>query len=943
MLSTSTSARGWLRALALGAALAAVVGVVAPLPGSAASPPASAASAAAGTRDFRTASVPADVSAGQGSGAGFCGSVSGLVGSTTVRGYNLGPSFDNVYACGPTENMGWSNDPFESDFQCVELSTRFMWEVYGLRAAPGNGGVFVANNHARFPSIGVGTPSVGNIPLPGDVVSLSGGAANPNADPPGHTAVVTDVSHVNMATGNGYITVMEENDGGPGTGRINVTNWSEAMGNPQYANGFYWYPTVSWLQLVGSFAPGAGGETRVCATCAPPLLNHRGPVMGTAEGDNTVTSLYWSGGDTFSPGYQNIIDGYLSNVSQNSPATNVYGSNSQYQYVAGPPTTVPGPFKFAGRLTDTSALPIAGCFPDPQYSTCLSYLQVQNEVDYLIHTQVSSPALDLGHLYVLFLPPGVEACTSPASCSVSSLCGYHSSYTQPGATVLYAVVPYPTTQACTTGQSPNGDPFADGAIDTLSHQLNEALIDPLANAWTDAAGNEIGDLCANLYGAPLGNIDATKPLTTQYNQLIGSGRYYTQEEFSNANWVATGHGCVQRVPQVSTPPANTVAVAASLTRIGNDGSSSSTITASARSPQQSAVAGDRFHFASFSSSGTCGTLSPTDVTADASGQASVTYAASTANVNCTVIAVEAAGGQNGSLYLHPFDGCNGTPLAGDFTGDGKVDVAAVGLTGICVLPSNGTSFPVLTPWSSVPFYGQRSTLSADVNGDGKADLVAVNSDGTWVLPSNGAAFASPQHWSSTAFYGQRATFAADLNGDGKADLVAVNDSGTWVMLSTGTGYSAPQPWSAAAFYGSRTTFAVDLTGNGRSDLVAVDGASTWVMLNTGNGFAAPQQWSKLPFYGSRVTLAGDVNGDKRADLVAVSDASVWVMSSSGAGFSAPQPWRSGAFYGGVATLGADVTGNGKMDLIAVNPVGTWVSLATGSAYTAVAQWWTQSP
>ena len=941
MLPALTSARRSLRALALAAAFVSVVGVFAPMPGSAASPPSNAGPAMAGTRDFRVASVPADASAGQGSGAGFCASVSGVVDGKTVWGYNLGPSFDTVYACGPTENMGWSNDPFESDFQCVELSTRFMWEAYGLRAAPGNGGVFVANNHARFPSIAVGTPSVGNVPLPGDVVSLSGGAANPGADPSGHTAVVTDISHVNMATGNGYITVMEENDGGPGTGTINVSHWAEAMGSPQFDNGFFWYPTVSWLELAGSLAPGAGGETRICPTCTAPLVKHGGPEMGTAKtpGD-TVSSLYWSGGTAFPAGYQNVIDGYLGNVASNSQVGNVYGTNPQYG--GSPPTT--GPFTFAGRMTDIAALPMAGCFPDSGYSTCLSYLQVQNEVDRILHAQSPSVPLDLAHLYVVFLPPGVEICTSPTSCSLSSLCGYHSSYAQAGATVLYAVVPYPTAQVCTTGQSPNGDPFADGAVDTLSHQLNEAITDPLANGWTDVAGNEIGDLCANLYGAPLGDTNAAAPLTTEYNQLIGTGRYYTQEEFSNAAWTATGRGCVQRVPPPSATPGNTVTVAASLTRIANDGTSSSTVTASARSPQQTAVSGDRFHFTTFSPWGSCGTVTPTDVTANAAGQASVTYSASTTNANCTVIAIESASGQNGSAYLHPYDVCAGSPLAGDFTGDGKTDIVTVGRTGSCVLHANGaTSFTSLTPWSAVPFYGSRATLSADVTGNGRSDLVAVNGTSTWVLPSTGSAFAQPQLWSSAAFYGARATLIADVNHDGRADLIAVNDTTTWVMLSTGSGFSAPQQWSGVPFYGTRATFAADVNGDGRADLVAVNDTTTWVMLSTPWGFSAPQLWSRTPFYGSRVTLAGDVNGDKNADLVAVNDTSTWVMTSNGTGFSAPQRWSNGPFYGDMATLGGDVTGLGKMDLLAVNGTGTWVTLATGSAYSTPTQWWTQSP
>jgi len=33
-----------------------------------------------------------------------------------------------------------------------------------------------------------------------------------------------------------------------------------------------------------------------------------------------------------------------------------------------------------------------------------------------------------------------------------------------------------------------------------THELTEAITDPLLNAWYDAALNEIGDLCAYQYG-----------------------------------------------------------------------------------------------------------------------------------------------------------------------------------------------------------------------------------------------------------------------------------------------------------------------------------------------------------------------------------------------------------------------------------------------------------
>jgi hypothetical protein len=638
------SSRRTARLLGAVAALVTVLELVTPTSGMAAT------AAPDATQGFMTAVVPASAATGTGSGGNFCATVSGVVNGATVQSYNLGPSYQNVYSCGPTQETGWNNDPFESDWQCVELSTRFMWAEYGLRAAPGNGSVFVANNHARFPSIAVGRPSPGNLPAPGDVVSMGGGAANPNASPWGHTAVVSDVSHVDRSTGNGYIKLIEENDGGVGAGRINVSNWNESDGNPQYANGLYWYTDISWLVLAQdpTSAPGASTAMRVCTTCAPPLQHHGGPVMGaSAPGDNTVASLYWSpSGAAYSTGYQGILDGYLGNVASNSAAGDVFAANPQY----GDSTPTTSPFHFGGRLSDGSPLPGSGCAPDAGYGTCLSDAQIQAELAHVIATQ--GPPIGLGHVYVLFLPPGVEACSGLGSCSGSQFCGYHDNLPSADGTVLYAVVPYPTASGvCTTGQAPNGDVVADGAVDTVSRLLSEVISDPLGNAWTDASGNEIGAQCVNGYGAPLGSTAAARAQTTEYNQVIGSGRYYTQEEFSNSAFRATGSGCSQRSGASAAAAANTVAVSATSSQVANDGAATSTVTVTVLSSQHLPVSGAAVHLSTYTRSGTCGTVNPIDVATDANGHATTVFTASTQDATCSVVANEAASGRSGRTVI----------------------------------------------------------------------------------------------------------------------------------------------------------------------------------------------------------------------------------------------------------------------------------------------------
>jgi len=102
--------------------------------------------------------------------------------------------FDDVYACARSESDGPT--PFDSagdeSFQCVELSARFLWVVYGIWAGPGtgvdDGADLVSVVHRRYPRIRRGFPAPGSVPVAGDVVSLGpAGAVDPRF---GHTAIV---------------------------------------------------------------------------------------------------------------------------------------------------------------------------------------------------------------------------------------------------------------------------------------------------------------------------------------------------------------------------------------------------------------------------------------------------------------------------------------------------------------------------------------------------------------------------------------------------------------------------------------------------------------------------------------------------------------------------------------------------------------------------------
>lgn len=139
----------------------------------------------------------------------------------------IGSSWHGLTPCGPGPNEGGSDHVVrffpgawgEYEWECVELSMRWMYLAWGVPPYPANGNDIV-DNYARYnpdgPKLRVvrnGTRSAA--PQPGDVLEMVDG------DPFGHTAVVT-ASRVN-GRGNGTVLAMTENLNSPSNGHMLLT------------------------------------------------------------------------------------------------------------------------------------------------------------------------------------------------------------------------------------------------------------------------------------------------------------------------------------------------------------------------------------------------------------------------------------------------------------------------------------------------------------------------------------------------------------------------------------------------------------------------------------------------------------------------------------------------------------------------------------------------
>jgi len=326
-------------------------------------------------------------------------------------------------------------------------------------------------------------------------------------------------------------------------------------------------------------------------------------------------------------------------------------------------------------------------------------------------------------------------------------------------------------------------------------------------------------------------------------------------------------------------------------------------------------------------------------------------------------------------------------VAGDFNGDGQLDLAVAGSSNqVAILLGNGDgSFkpPVQYATGAVP----TEVVTGDFNGDHKLDLAVTNatSNDVSILLGNGdGTFQS--HVDYPAGDGPYDVVVADFNGDGKLDLgiASFYDNSVSVLLGEGNGtFEARKsygvgvnPWSLAA---------ADINGDGKSDLVAVNYGSNTVTLLVNEGKGTFQGHSDLglgagtvPFslaiadlgtdhipdlavgdfgsnnvsillgkgagkfrpaisypagFGVLQVSTGDFNGDDVADLVlsnAGSNAVSLLPGKSDGTFGAPISFPTGGYPVGIAT--GDFNGDGNLDMAVSNEDDSTVSVLLGNGH-----------
>jgi phospholipase C len=329
--------------------------------------------------------------------------------------------------------------------------------------------------------------------------------------------------------------------------------------------------------------------------------------------------------------------------------------------------------------------------------------------------------------------------------------------------------------------------------------------------------------------------------------------------------------------------------------------------------------------------------------------------ASAHTANITVVNPTPGGGVSAPAFLpvtNPFSmspvasivpaGPNPTLLAaGDFNGDGKLDLAVANANTHTVdillgkgdgTFSNGATLSVGSGPASQPI----SIAVADFNGDGHLDLVVgVGPDSTLqVFLGDGTGNTFLALAPIISVVSPVSIAVSDLNLDGFSDLVVANfmDNTVSTFLGRGNGTFWRQNTASATLSGPVQVKVSDLNHDGDPDVILVNSNNNTLTILPGRGTGAYAKAVTLSLASAPSAVAiADFNGDGNMDIAVASDAASTVTIYFGNGdntFQAGVLYVTGTGPNSVAV--GDVNGDGILDLVTANSSGG-VSVLLGIA------------
>jgi len=281
---------------------------------------------------------------------------------------------------------------------------------------------------------------------------------------------------------------------------------------------------------------------------------------------------------------------------------------------------------------------------------------------------------------------------------------------------------------------------------------------------------------------------------------------------------------------------------------------------------------------------------------------------------------------------------------GDFNGDGKLDLAYVsgdsgqlvfGKQIVVALGDGKGKFNVSSTMKS--FFGFYTLAAGDFNGDGKLDLVATKGKTLSVFLGNGDGTFQPRI--DSPFPGSGVGYdivPGDFNGDGKLDLVTLDQYGNvYLLLGKGDGtfkyppvlVSSGENWLCGGT-NAPVVLASDFNGDGKLDLLACGAGALGIFIGNGDGTFQESIYSVPPGDNYLVPVVGDFNSDGKIDLLVteVIGSNILVFWGNGDGtFQTPQvvtlPSGAGGGIGDLGMAAGDLNRDGLLDFVDMTAFG----------------------
>ena len=211
------------------------------------------------------------------------------------------------------------------------------------------------------------------------------------------------------------------------------------------------------------------------------------------------------------------------------------------------------------------------------------------------------------------------------------------------------------------------------------------------------------------------------------------------------------------------------------------------------------------------------------------------------------------------------------PAAGDFDGDGNLDLVSALSWGLTILYGDGNG-RVGVRRNVLPPTGTPSV--ADLNGDGRDDIMALGLEPRAILVMNGpiatTATPSPRRFALPGGYGS--LVPADFDGDGAMDIAVIDGARIRVHLNDGAGGLVT---SDALLGPSSFQFATaDFNHDEALDLVLAAGSGFAVSFGRGDGTFRFPHTKLLP--DARLIGSADLDGDAADELLMLRGSRLYV-------------------------------------------------------------------